>query len=138
VGEIQWHGPRTLRAAAGTKSSVSHIDVFFAKCEAVATHVISKLRLAEFWQAHPDAEQPLRAWHQVADAASWQSLNDVRATYPQADLVERLTVFNIGGNKYRLIARVEYERQELYIRQVLTQVGYDREDWKRDPWYRRS
>jgi mRNA interferase HigB len=127
-----------LYAAAGTKSPPSHLDVFFAKCEAAATHVVSRLRLAEFWQAHPDAEQPLRAWHQVANAASWQSLNDVRATYPQADLVERLTVFNIGGNKYRLIARIEYGRQEVYIRHVLTHAEYDRQEWKRDPWYRRS
>ena len=102
------------------------------------THVISRRVLADFWRAHPDAQEPLAVWYQVAASVSWRSLSDVRATYPQADPVERLTVFNIGGNKYRLIARIEYERQEVYIRNVLTHVEYDREDWKRDPWFRRS
>ena len=46
-------------------------------------------------------------------------------------------MFNIGGNKYRLITRIEYERQEVYIRNVLTHAEYDREDWKRDPWFQR-
>ena len=102
------------------------------------THVISRRVLADFWRAHPDAQEPLAAWYQVAASVSWRSLSDVRATYPQADPVERLTVFNIGGNKYRLITRIEYERQEVYIRNVLTHAEYDREDWKRDLWFRRS
>jgi mRNA interferase HigB len=59
-------------------------------------------------------------------------------TFPSADLVERLTVFNIAGNKFRLITRVEYQRQEIYIRNVLTHAEYDKEDWKRDPWFQRS
>jgi hypothetical protein len=46
--------------------------------------------------------------------------------------------FNIAGNKFRLITRVEYQRQEIYIRNVLTHAEYDKEDWKRDPWFQRS
>ena len=86
---------------------------------------------------HASAETPLRAWYQVASRAAWQSLDDLRQTYPSADLVERLTVFNIGGNDFRLIVRVEYSRQEIYIRHVLTHAEYDKEDWKRDPWFQR-
>jgi mRNA interferase HigB len=99
--------------------------------------VISVSRLKEFWVSHASAEVPLKAWYQVATRATWQSLEDLRQTYPSADLVERLTVFNIGGNDFRLIARVEYHRQEIYIRHVLTHADYDKEDWKRDPWFRR-
>jgi mRNA interferase HigB len=47
-------------------------------------------------------------------------------------------VFNIGGNDFRLITRVEYQRQEIYIRGVLTHAEYDKEDWKNDPWFRRG
>jgi mRNA interferase HigB len=97
--------------------------------------VISKSRLKAFWEEHPNAASSLQAWHQVASAAAWRSPRDVRQTYPSADVVARLTVFNIGGNSSRLITRIEYERQEIYIRAVLTHAEYDKEDWKRDPWF---
>jgi mRNA interferase HigB len=92
-------------------------------------------RLRTFWERHATAETLLRAWYQVASHETWHSLNDVRQTYPSADLVERLTVFNIGGNAFRLITRVEFQRQEIYIRHVLTHAEYDKEDWNRDPWF---
>ena len=91
-----------------------------------------------FWQRHAQAEAPLRAWYQIAEHATWQSHAELLQTYPSADVVQRLTVFNIGGNDFRLIARVEYERQEIYIRSVLTHAEYDKEDWKNDPWFRRG
>ena len=99
--------------------------------------MISIGRLKEFWASHASAETPLRVWYQVAAGATWRSLEDLRQTYPSADLVERLTVFNIGGNAFRLITRVEYERLEIYIRNVLSHAEYDKEDWKRDPWFQR-
>lgn len=99
--------------------------------------VISIRALKTFWESHASAETPLRAWYQVASHAAWRSLDELRQTYPSADLVERLTVFNIGGNDFRLITRVEYQRQEIYIRHVLTHAEYDEEDWKRDPWFQR-
>ena len=101
-------------------------------------HVISQRHLRTFWQRHAQAEVPLRAWHQIAEHATWQSHAELLQTYPSADVVQRLTVFNIGGNDFRLIARVEYERQEIYIRSVLTHAEYDKEDWKNDPWFRRG
>ncbi len=81
---------------------------------------------------------PLRAWHQIAEHAAWTSPAELQQTYPSADFAQRLTVFNIGGNDFRLITRVEYERQEIYIRSVLTHAEYDKEDWKNDPWFRRG
>jgi len=56
--------------------------------------------------------------------------NDLRATFPSADYVDGLTVFNIGGNKYRLIASIHYNRKKVYIRAVLTHQEYDRGEWK--------
>jgi mRNA interferase HigB len=97
--------------------------------------IISRHALVEFWNSHSDSQTPLAAWHQLASYASWQSFTDLRKTFPNADLVGRLTVFNVGGNKYRLIARVEFVRQRIYIRAVLTHADYDREDCKKDPWF---
>lgn len=105
----------------------------------MAMHIISRTALTAFATTHPDAKAPLDAWFKVASAATWQSLVQVRETYPHADLVGRLTVFNIGGNKYRLITKITYPKQDtqgtIYIRNVLTHAEYDKEDWKNDPWF---
>ena len=97
--------------------------------------VISLKVLREFWVRHPDAEEPLRAWYKTTLAAQWTSLQDARATYPHADGVraaggDTLTVFNIGGNKYRLIARIRYDFQLVNVRHVFTHAEYDRGQWK--------
>ena len=98
-------------------------------------HVISPKTLREFWETHPQAREPLRAWRVVAHAATWQTFVDVRERFPSADLVGRLTVFNISGNNYRLIVRIEFTLQRIYVRHVLTHAEYDKERWKNDPWY---
>jgi mRNA interferase HigB len=98
-------------------------------------HIISMRRLREFWQQHPDAEKPLRAWFTHVDNAHWQNFAEVRHDFRSTDQVKRLTVFNIGGNKYRLVARIEYERQRVYIRSLMTHGEYDKNRWKDDPWY---
>lgn len=97
--------------------------------------VISLKPLREFWQLHPDAEEPLRLWYKMATSAEWSSLSDFRQTYPHADGVrvkesDALTVFNIGGNKYRLIARIRYDHQLVNVRHVLTHRDYDKGGWK--------
>lgn len=97
--------------------------------------VISLKRLREFWARHPNAEIPLRAWYRTVLGAEWTSLRDAKVTYPHADGVETgsgetLTVFNIGGNKYRLIARIRYDYRLVNIRVVLTHAEYDKGKWK--------
>ena len=94
-------------------------------------HLVSLKRLKEFWMKHRDAETPLRAWYRVARKAKWSSLVDVRKTYPDADYVDGLTVLNIGGNKYRLIVTIRYEKGRIFVRYVLTHAEYDRGDWKK-------
>jgi mRNA interferase HigB len=61
----------------------------------------------------------------------------MRQTWPSADIVERLTVFNIGGNEFRLIDRLQYQHQEVDIRAVLTRAEYSKEEWTRDTWFQR-
>ena len=95
-------------------------------------HVISQKKLREFWQKWPEAETPLRAWLRVAEHATWEKLADVREVYPSADQVGRCVVFNIGGNKYRLIVVIHYNRAKVYVRHVLTHQEYDRGAWRDD------
>ena len=97
--------------------------------------VISLKLLREFWRRHPDAEQPLRLWYKTALDATWSSLSDVRRTYSHADGIgtssgSTLTVFNIGGNKYRLVARIRYDYQLINVRAVLTHREYDEGKWR--------
>lgn len=95
-------------------------------------HVISKKKLREFWDRHPRAKSPLEAWYQVAKRAEWESVGDVRRTFNSADVVGRFVVFDIGGNKYRLIAAIHFNRGKLFIRHVLTHAEYDEGKWKDD------
>ena len=92
--------------------------------------VISRRRLQEFWERHPQAEVPLRAWFQVASRAEWQHLMDVHCDYPHADAVGRWTVFNIGGNDFRLVVEVVHATHEVFIRFVGTHQEHDRGQWK--------
>lgn len=101
----------------------------------VYVRVISLKTLRAFWGRYPDAAQPLRHWYGTAVHAKWSSLQDVRETCPHADGVktdrgETLTVFNIGGNKYRLVVRIRYDYQLLNVRAVLTHADYDEGRWK--------
>ena len=93
-------------------------------------NVISFKRIKEFSSAHRDAESALLAWYKTARKANWQNLVELKRTYPLADLVGRYTVFNIKGNKYRLIARIVYRSQTLFIVAVLTHEEYDLGKWK--------
>ena len=93
-------------------------------------HVISRKKLKEATARHSDLEAPLDAWFRIAKRAVWETLTDVRRTFSSADSVERFTVFNIKGNKYRLITEINYRRQRIYIRHVLTHAEYEQEKWK--------
>jgi mRNA interferase HigB len=97
--------------------------------------VINKPRLRVFWHRHPDAKAPLTAWWKIARKARWESIDDVHVVYPQADAVALdcgivATVFNIGGNKYRLVVRIEYQFHCIYVKMVMTHAEYDKEKWK--------
>src|SRR5262249_13238757 len=108
-GPLAWQEPASLVFGRHlTQTGVLRQNVY--------VRVISLKLLREFWSRHPDSEAPLRQWFRVATAASWSALKDVRQAYPHADGVltrrgELLTIFNIGGNKYRLIARIRYDYQ---------------------------
>lgn len=93
-------------------------------------HIIAMPSLIAFWALHPGAESPLRAWHKIMEAGDFSDFNNLRATFASADYVAPFTVFNIGGNKYRLIAVIHYNRGKVYIRHVLTHAAYDKDKWR--------
>ena len=93
-------------------------------------HVISKKKLREFWEEHPRAKSPLEAWYQVAKHSEWETFADVRETFNTVDQVGRFTVFDIGGNRFRLIAAIHFNRGKLFVRHVLTHTEYDEGKWK--------
>lgn len=93
--------------------------------------VIGLDKLVEFSTIHPDAESSLDSWSQVAEEAEWKHIMEVRQVYPHADPVEGYTVFNIGGNKYRLITKINYKLKTILITDILTHSEYDERKWKK-------
>jgi mRNA interferase HigB len=93
-------------------------------------HVISRKTLRQFWAQHPDSEHALARWFKIMQRHDFASVETLRATFPTADKVGDLIVFNIGGNKYRLITAIHFNRRKVYIRHVLTHQEYDRGAWR--------
>jgi mRNA interferase HigB len=92
--------------------------------------VIRFSTLQQFWRRHADSESSLRAWYQLVSAGNWSNLMELRATIPHADAVDEFTVFNLRGNRYRLITRIDYQRQRIYVRALLTHAEYDKNRWR--------
>ena len=92
--------------------------------------VISKPAILKFAEKHRDALVPLMNWYRITKRADWRSLSEVRTDFAHADIVGRRTVFNIHGNDYRLIARVNYETKRVFILHILTHAEYSKGDWK--------
>ena len=91
--------------------------------------VIAKSTLRDFWEKHSDCEQQLKAWYQEASRADWESSNDIKKEYPSASFLQNnRVVFNIKGNNYRLIVRINYAYQMVWIRFVGTHAEYDKID----------
>lgn len=93
--------------------------------------VITNRRLIDFAAIHPDAGVPLQAWRRVMEAHVFDSFATLRQQFGSVYRMGDLYVFNIGGNKYRLIAFLHMAHQLAYIKHVLTHVEYDRGDWKK-------
>lgn len=88
--------------------------------------IIARSRLREFWEVHPQAHAPLEAWYTLVKSATWRTPADVRAMFGSADFVaNNRVIFNIGGNNYRLIVKVQYRDQAVYIRFIGTHAEYD-------------
>jgi mRNA interferase HigB len=94
--------------------------------------IISKRTLRQFWEQHRrgrEARTPLQVWHAIAADAEWSTPAEVNATYGDASILKSgRVVFNIGGNKFRLVAQINFHRRILFVRFVGTHAEYDRID----------
>lgn len=91
--------------------------------------VIAVSTLRAFWERHPDAEQPLKAWYEEVKSATWTQPADIKARYRSASVLKnRRVVFNIKGNDFRLIVSIAYKLQIVYVKFVGTHKEYDAVD----------
>lgn len=89
-------------------------------------HVITQKRLVAFWRMHPDAETPLRIWLKLMQHKRYANSNGLKRDFPTASILKNgCTVFNIGGNKFRLVATMRYDMGKAYVVHVLTHNQYD-------------
>ncbi len=93
-------------------------------------HVITRKRLNEFADRYPEAKSALSHWYRLIKQNNFRSFAELRSLFPSADQVGKLTVFNIGGNKVRLIAAIHYNRRKVYVRAILTHNEYEEGKWK--------
>ena len=90
---------------------------------------IAKRTLRDFWEEYPDAEEPLMAWYREAEKADWRGPVEVKEKYRNASIVgDNRVVFNIKGNDYRLVVKINYPHHVVYVRFVGTHAEYDKID----------
>jgi mRNA interferase HigB len=93
-------------------------------------HVITKKRIIEAKRKHPQCASALDGWYKVVESNSFASFADLKKAFNSIDKVGNFFVFDIGGNKLRLIAIIHFNRQKLYIRHVLTHKEYESHKWR--------
>jgi mRNA interferase HigB len=92
-------------------------------------HVISRKILREFWEGEPESEQALKAWFHEAEKAGWHNSAELKRQYGSASIIDaERVVFNICGNKFRLVVRINYAGQTVFVRFVGTHHQYDKID----------
>ncbi len=94
-------------------------------------HIITRKKILDFAEKRPECSTALDAWYRIVKHTVFGNFAELRSVFPSADQVGGFTVFNIGGNKARLIAAVHYSTQRLYIRHVLTHKEYDKNKWRK-------
>lgn len=96
-------------------------------------HIITRKRLREFSAKHRGAAEALGIWYGIMSKTDFATFAELKQVFGSVDKVGKFTVFDIGGNKYRLIAAIHYNRKKVYIRHMLTHAEYDRNKWKESP-----
>lgn len=93
-------------------------------------HIITRKRIKAFATIYPDSRSSLDNWYRIVKKSRYDSFNELKQHFSSADYVDGFIVFNIGGNKYRLIAVIHFNRKKVYIRDILTHSEYDKNKWK--------
>jgi len=91
--------------------------------------IFAKSTLRAYWEKHPDSEQYLKTWYDIAMSSDWKNPNEVKNSYANASILkDNRIVFNIKGNSYRLIAKFNFEKKWIFIRFIGTHTEYNRID----------
>jgi mRNA interferase HigB len=90
--------------------------------------IISNKALTDFSAEHPLAREPLQAWRKILESRSFENYAEIKKTFNAVDKVDRFYIFDIGGNKYRIVSAIHFDQQKLFIRYVFTHKEYDK--WK--------
>ena len=93
-------------------------------------HIITRKCIREFVKIHPDSQSSLDNWYRIVKHTDYGSFAELKRHFASADYVKNLVVFNISGNKYRLIASIHFNRKKVYIRAILTHSEYDKGKWR--------
>ena len=93
--------------------------------------IVTTGRLTQFISTFPDSEKWVKSWKKLTKSAHWQSLVDLKRVYPSADWVEGYTVFDVNHNKYRLITKIEFRYQFVFVKHFLTHADYTKGGWKK-------
>lgn len=94
-------------------------------------HIITQQRIWKAQSIFPETSNALDDWYRIVKKNAYYSFNDLKQTFPSVDKVGEYHVFNIGGNKLRLIAIVDYRYNKLFIREILSHKDYDKNKWKK-------
>jgi mRNA interferase HigB len=94
--------------------------------------VIAERPLRQFWTKYPDAEKPLKAWLWICKNSDFENFAHLKRTFGTVDKVGKFVVFDIGGNKFRLVVVIHFNRKRIYVRAVLTHEEYDQDHWKNE------
>ena len=93
--------------------------------------IISKKPLRDFWERHPESTPMLEDWVRKASRLEAATFAALRQTFGSADYVDGYTIFDVGGNRYRIAAVIHYDKQRIYVRKVMTHAEYDRNAWRK-------
>ena len=88
--------------------------------------IISKTALVNFYRIHPESRERLEAWYRTCKACNAANFSELKQTFQTADYVPKFTVFDVGGNEFRLVTVIHYDKQRVFIREVLTHAQYDK------------
>ena len=93
-------------------------------------HIITQKRIWEAQKKYPESISALDGWYRVIKKNQFRNFAELKRSFNSVDKVGSLYVFDIGGNKLRLIVNIHFERQKIYIRHILTHIEYDKDNWK--------
>ena len=105
-----------------------NVDIRFPLWESGCLRIVTEKRIREFIQREPGSSDVLWRWADAIESSNWRNPADLKATFAAASFVGDLTVFNVGGNKYRIAAFVHFRKQIVYVKRIGTHKEYDKWD----------